>query len=363
MTFGQLGVVDAFAFAFGLIMEVPTGAISDLIGKKKTLLASSLLGSIGVMLISSSNGIWQIFIGFLIAQAGWAFYSGAAEAMAYDSLKEAKKADRFDKVISTSTIIGIIATAVTTLMGIAMYNYNFRFPHYAWGFAYLVGFFACFFLTEPKIDSVKFSFKNYFHQMFQGAKELTVPTLRPYLFIMFMLLGIYYLYSYGLVKPAIEISFGFFATQQGFIQALLGVICAIAVSFVPKFRGKFSDVAGLLILATTMAIGFFLAALPLGYWGFFVILAISVAGNLASPWVSIVVNRELPSKYRATALSTISLFTKIPYVIAAIVAGKMIDGGILWLFNVAIGVLMTASVIWTLYHFYSKGKLSWGKNL
>ncbi len=363
MTFGKLGIVDAIAFSFGLIMEVPTGAISDLVGKKKTILVSCILGFVGVMVIASANSALDILIGFLIAQVSWALYSGSAEALAYDSLKERGKQDKYDEVISTSNIIGIVATVATTLIGAAMYVYNFRLPHYAWGFAYLFGFVASFWLREPKIDSEKFSIKNYFKQMFLGAKELATPYLKPYLPIMFALLGIYYLYSYGLVKPAIAIEFGFLATAQAVIQAITGISCAIAVGLIPRMRDKFSDIAGLIILAGMLATGFLFAALPIGYFGFGVMLAVALAGNMASPWVSVVVNRELPSKYRATALSTIALFTKIPYVVAAIIAGRMIDSGYLWLFNLVIGIVVLASVIWTVVYFSSQKRLVWAKNL
>ena len=358
MTYGRLGVVDALAFAFGLVIEVPTGAISDLIGKKKTILASCILGFIGVMLIASANSALPIFIGFLITQAGWAFYSGSAEAMAYDSLKEKKEDNQYDKVISASSVIGIVAIVVTTLVGAVMYKHNFRLPHYAWGFAYLFGFVASFWLKEPSIDTEKFSFRNYFRQMAEGAKQLVTPYLRPYIPIIFALLGIYYLYSYGLVKPAIAIHFGFFATEQAVIGAILGIISAIVVGLIPKMRDKLSDVAGLVLLTSLLAVGFLFAAMPLGYYGFLVMLAIAMSGNLASPWVSIVVNRELPSKYRATALSTIALFTKIPYVMAAMIAGRMIDGGYLCLFNLVIGCLVAVSVIWTLFSFSTKKNLS-----
>jgi len=358
MTYGRLGVVDALAFAFGLIMEVPTGAVSDLIGRKKTILASCILGFTGIMLIASASGTLPIFIGFLITQAGWAFYSGSAEAMAYDSLKEKKQDNQYDKVISASNVIGIVATVVTTLLGAVMYKYNFRLPHYAWGFAYLFGFVASFWIEEPSIDTMKFSFRNYFNQMGEGAKQLLTPNLRPYIPIMFAILGIYYLYSYGLVRPAIAIHFGFFATEQAVIGAILGITCAIAVGLIPKMRDKLSDVAGLVLLTGVLAVGFLFAAMPLGYYGFLVMLAIALSGNLASPWVSIVVNRELPSKYRATALSTIALFTKIPYVVAAMIAGRMIDSGYLWLFNLVIGVLVVITVIWTLFSFSTKKNFS-----
>ncbi len=162
LTYGQLGIVDATAFAFGLLMEIPTGALADLLGKKKTLLVSSILCFLGVtFLIAPTNSMWTLLFGFMTAQVGWAFYSGSAEAMAYDSLKENNNEKGFEKVITRSNMIGIFVTIITTLIGGLMYMYWFRLPHYAWGAVYFFAALMCLFLREPSIDSEKFSLKVY----------------------------------------------------------------------------------------------------------------------------------------------------------------------------------------------------------
>lgn len=93
-----------------------------------------------------------------------------------------------------------------------------------------------------------------------------------------------------------------------------------------------------------MGVGFLIAALPLKYFGLIPMLLIAMSGYLVYPWMSIVVNKEVDPRHRATALSTVALFTKIPYVVLAIIAGEMIDGGLLWMFNTAVGVVILASI-------------------
>jgi len=341
LTFGQLGIVDALAFSWGLLMEVPTGAVADLIGKKKTILASCLLCFVGItFLIAPTNSFWPLLIGFLLAQTGWALYSGSAEALAYDSLKEANSESGFDVVMARSNMISIIVTVITTLAGGLMYVYWFRLPHFAWGTVYLLGFITSFWLREPKVDTEKFSIKAYTAQLSEGAKQLVKPKLLPLLSLIFSLGGFFYLFSYGLIKPVIATQFGFLANQQAVIWATIGIITAIAVYFIPKIMKKIDDKAGLLLLNLLLGIGFLGAALPLGTSGFFVLLLIGIVGSLSTPWISVVVNREIESKYRATTISTISLVSKIPYVVAAVLAGTMIDGGTFWLFNLSVGIII-----------------------
>jgi MFS family permease len=344
MTYGQLGFVDASCFAFGMLMEIPTGAVSDLIGKKKTLLAALFLSSLGVFVITPASNIVQIVIGFLIAQIGWALYSGAAEAFAYDTLKDEGLEAEFDEVISASSMVSIVTVLIATLVGIWLYQIDFRLTHFAWGMSYLVGFFLCFFLKEPRTDSVTFSFAQYFNQLSQGAHQLLQPTLRKFIILIFALLGVHYLFSYGFVKPAMAEGFGWYAKEQGIVSAGLSLFAAILSRLIPWMRKKLSDMQGLVLLTGILGLGFVIASFSSGWFGVVPFILIVGAGSLSSPWVSVVINREIPSQYRATTLSTVAMMTKIPYILTAVIAGGMIQEGKLALFTMTAGLLTILSI-------------------
>lgn len=345
MTFGQLGVVDATAFAFGLFMEIPSGAVSDLIGKRKTVIAAMLLSAIGTLTMAFSTSMIMLWIAFLIAQLGWALYSGAAEALAYDTLIDHGKEEEFQDVISTSGTIQQITSIAATLLGGILYAIQFRLSHLAWGLACTLGFLIAWGLTEPKTDSEHFTIKGYANQLKTGAQQLFIPVLRPFLLVVFTLLGVDYIYSWGLVKPAMATSFGFLDKEQAILYAFFGIVIAIFLRLIPTFRKMVSDKTGLFVLTSILALGFFLAFFPLGYWGIIPLFLIGVAGSLAYPWVSIVVNKEISSKYRATTLSTVALFTKLPYVLVAIIAGRMVENGTLNRFSLAIAAVCAFAIV------------------
>ncbi|GAB4516629.1 MAG: hypothetical protein OHK0046_22290 [Anaerolineae bacterium] len=346
MTYGQLGLVDALAFGFGLFMEIPTGAVSDLIGKRRTLLAAMGFASTGMLMMAFANGMTALLIGFLLAQIGWAFYSGAAEAMAYDTLKERNQEHTFEKVVTVSQRLGIITVVITALLGGLLYNAHYRLPHVAWSLSYVIGFVACWFITEPKTDedSAAFSLKGYFDQLSQGFRQLARPALRPYVLLIFALMGIFSLFINGLVQPALAVEFGFFADEQAVLVAVMGVLAAVSVGFVPMLRRRLPDHLGLTLLTFMMGLAWLLAALPLGFWGVIVLVMVRVVGEMAYPWFSVVINREIPSKFRSTTLSTVALMTRLPYVVTAVIAGQMIEAGQLWLFNLALGLSIMAVV-------------------
>jgi MFS family permease len=344
MTYGQLGWVDAICFAFGMFAEIPTGAIADLLGKKKTMIASMVFSAAGCLAVALSTSLWQIWAGFMIMQVGWALYSGAAEALAFDSLKEKKLEGQFDHVISANSMVGTTTMLIATLSGIWMWEYFFRLPHLAWTVAYCIGVVACFFLKEPKVDTEKFSFQRYFAQLSAGAQQLLMPKLQPFAILFFLLLGGYFLYSFGLIKPAIAQGFGWGAREQGFVNAGLILFSALLTRAIPWMRTHLSDTQGLVGLTVLLAAGFLLATQVNSWWGIVPVLLITVAGNLSSPWVSVVLNREIESKYRATTLSTVAMFSKIPYVLTAVIAGGMIQNGQLHFFLWVVGLLMLSAV-------------------
>lgn len=345
MTYGELGVMDALCFLFGLIMEVPSGAIADMIGKRKTIIAGMVLASTGFLTMGLANSIVPLWIGFLLAQAGWAFYSGAAEALAYDSLVDVGKQEQFDKLISANSGLSTITTIVATLLGGLMYVLHFRSTHLGMGVGYLLAGLVATGLTEPKNDTEKFKLADWWNTLIDGSRQLLLPSLRPFVIVIVALMGTEYMYEWGLLRPAIATSFGFMDKAQAIIFAGLGILSAILMRALPTIRKVVSDKVGLYLLTIMMGVGFLVAAMPLKYFGIFPMLLIAVAGYLVYPWISVVVNNEIDPKHRATALSTVALLTKTPYVVLAILAGKMIENGNLAKFNIGVGVTIISAMI------------------
>lgn len=345
MTYGQLGVMDALCFLFGLIMEVPSGAVADMIGKRKAVIVAMILASAGFLMMGSANTLSTLWIGFLLAQAGWAFYSGAAEALAYDTLVDESRETEFEKVISASGSMATTTGVVATLLGGLMYVLHWRSTHLGMGVGYLIAVFVAIGLKEPRTDTEKFEFLKWWRTLVDGTKQLVLPSLKPFVIVVLVLMGAEYMYDWGLVRPAIATSFGFLDKAQAVIYASLGIFGGSLIRTLPVLRKRISDKSGLYILTLIMGLGFLMTALQLHYWGIFPMLLISTSGYLAYPWISVVVNKEVDPKHRATALSTVALLTKVPYVLLAMIAGKMIEAGNLWLFSVGVGSIIIISMV------------------
>ncbi|MDO8515179.1 MAG: MFS transporter [bacterium] len=349
MTAGQLGILDASVFGYGILSEIPSGAIADMLGKRKTILFALILAGVGGIMMGFAQNFWHLAIAFVIAQTGWSFYSGAGEAFAYDSLAEKKEEENYDRVITASSAVGRVATIITVLLGGVMYTLNFRSTHIAWGVAALIGAIAAYFTVEPAIDTIKFSLKGYFSTIKDGVSGLIQPNLRMFVVIIIVLMGADFMFNWGMIKPAVGAMFGYSAEKLAVIFSAFTLVNAWSATLIPWMRTKFSDKQGLFLLAGFMGVGFIGCGLSLGSLGFLPMLIISMSGSLAHPWMSIVVNQEIDSKYRATALSTVALLVKIPYVFSAMIAGRMIDSNLLNVFMVTIGIIIILSIVITYF--------------
>lgn len=347
MTYGQIGWVDVVGFSFSIFLEIPSGAIADLLGKRRTIFVGFFSGAIGVSILTFSGSLWGMFVGWLITQLCFAFYSGAAEALAYDTLVDLKEEQNYDKVISKSNEIESYTGAITTFMGGYLYAINFRLPHILWGTSFLMGAILAWFLIEPKVDTFTFSFKTYLKQFGMGFKVLFQPPLRTYMGYFIALVAVYFLYSWSFIRPAMADSFGFKAKEQGLVIASITIYGAIIVRSLPYLKKRISDAKGLLILSILMVLGFYLASFPIGIFGLIPMFLIATAGKMASPWISIIINKRIESKYRATTLSTLAMITKIPYVLVVVIAGKMIENAELGELSLGISIVILIVVIFS----------------
>ncbi len=108
LTLDQFVILNLIWAATIFVFEVPSGALADTIGRKKLLVAASMLmvvemacllcaprgGGMTLMLLCVMN---RVCSGLSEACA-----SGADEALAYDSLEETDRTDRWDSLLATS---------------------------------------------------------------------------------------------------------------------------------------------------------------------------------------------------------------------------------------------------------------------
>lgn len=98
-------------------LEIPSGYMADIIGRKKSLVMGSVLGTLGFVVYSLSND----FNGFLLAEItlglGGSFISGSDSAMLYDSLAGMKKQHKYLQMEGRILSLGNFAETIAAIGG------------------------------------------------------------------------------------------------------------------------------------------------------------------------------------------------------------------------------------------------------
>lgn len=98
-------------------MEIPSGYMADVIGRKKSLILGSILGTVGFFLYSLSSSFGHFLIAEIILGLGGSFISGSDSALLYDSLAESGDEHRYLQYEGRITSLGNLAETVAAVCG------------------------------------------------------------------------------------------------------------------------------------------------------------------------------------------------------------------------------------------------------
>lgn len=111
LTGGEIASLFVLWSAASLVLEVPTGALADVVSRRALLFTGALLHGIGFGLWVFAPGYWVFALGFLLWAAGSALESGTLEALVHDELAAVGAQGSYQRLSSaayTASITGMI---------------------------------------------------------------------------------------------------------------------------------------------------------------------------------------------------------------------------------------------------------------
>lgn len=323
--YAGIGLIETVMILTMTLTEIPTGALADLIGKRRTLMAAFLLEAGGAWWYALTNNYWGLVGAVFIMCVGGAFYSGTLEALVYDTLKDQSKEKSYDQVLANIQTIYLAAVAVFGLIGGFLFTLHFRLPFILNAVFYTLGLAAAFWLAEPKSDSEKFSLAAYLSQTRQGYRQLTASITVRRRTILLLMIGFVAVILDEMLNSFLGVEFGLSETMMGVFWAAIFVATAAASQFTPWLRRKWGSINATILVGLILAISLMVSPLAGLVLGMGAILINSIAqafyGNLAS----VMINQQTESRYRATTLSTFNMVKNIPYVMTAYGLGVLAD--------------------------------------
>lgn len=325
LNYQQIASVMGVGVIVSLIAEIPTGVFADMVGRKWSVFLSSLiytLAMIGTVLARSYEAFLIVTIMNALVNA---LYSGSAEALLYDTLKQAKREKEFEVWTSRTDAVAWIALFVSSIAGGYLYAINPKYPYIAQAIFVACASIVTLFITEPKLDTVKYQLSDIWKNNLKGFKELFVSSTLRYWTAIFVTIGVGYYIAADILGISQQRQYGLHPQYVGWVLGIGFIISAMMSHYYPQLRKLFGE-KKLIVMSGMILILSFLGAkyVGLGLGVTLIMMRVSSSTTFRNSR-SVVINREIESKNRATTLSTLNLLTMFPYGLSAAWIGLYID--------------------------------------
>lgn len=344
----QVGVLDGFAFAIGLLAEVPSGALADKFGRDKVVRTGQILAGGGLLIQAFGSSFMPFFVGQAIMMIGVSLVSGADEALFFERLKFDKKSTDWRKLVTRGSQVALIGTFVATIAGGWLHTIEPRLPWILNGLVFIASAVLIWSVKDDRPKKVRQKFvpelKDYLLDIKTGFAQFRLPKLWLYVPFIITVQGLFYTTGYGLLRLMLLDRFHFDPFWGSVAVATSSLITVGLLGYIHKNADNLSEKKVLTIIGLLAGSSLLLSLANIGWWGFTVILVLYAGENLLAPFMSEVLNNLAPEEQRATVLSIAAFIKALPYVVLAPIIGYLNTRGKLSYFLLVWSALIFATL-------------------
>ncbi|MEN6456962.1 MAG: MFS transporter [Prolixibacteraceae bacterium] len=305
-----------------VVMEVPSGYIADVWGRKTTLLSGAILGAAGFACYSFSYGFWAFAVAEVVLGIGHSFVSGADSAMLYDTLKASGKEKQYIKEEGKITSAGNFSEAFAGVCGGILAAVSMRLPYYFQFGVSAIAIPAAFFLQEPRFHARETA--HNLRSILKTIHETFLhPAMRSALFLS-SLTGTASLTFAWFVQPYFQEA-GLPVTLYGIMWTLLNLSVGFSSIFSYKAENFLGQRNSLLVIIIGLSIGYLFAAWKISLTGISILFTFYLLRGMAHPILKDYLNQYTQSEVRATILSLRDFLIRINFAVIGPLLGYITD--------------------------------------
>jgi fucose permease len=329
----QIFTIQAIFHLAVLLLEVPSGYLADVVGRRKTLVFGAIFFPLGLAVYTAGRS----FAAFILAEAVLAvsvsMRSGCDSAMLFDSLRQLKREGEYKRLEGRCALFARTGTAVSSVAGGLLAMLFLRLP-------FLVNVASALFmpalalsLAEPEREQRRS--KNPLRDILHICRHcLREPHIRPVVLSCGLLMAsnLTALWAYFLLYQELGIEVGWF----GVLFAVFQLAGALGGSRAHAFSERFGARTALFLSLLSPVFYIMLGLLP-SVWLLPLVPANALLWNLAYPVLLERLNLAVGSDVRATVLSLAGMAGSVIFIVVSPLFGRLVDAASLSAAFVALG--------------------------
>ncbi len=111
----EIGFAESVFHVASLLFEVPSGVISDVFGRKRSMVLSQCMTILSALLMLCSDSLAGVLPAMVFSAFGYNFLSGTREALAWETLKADGREAEYDGYASTDMMLYTFFSSLATL--------------------------------------------------------------------------------------------------------------------------------------------------------------------------------------------------------------------------------------------------------
>lgn len=321
LTLPEVLLLEALYYIAVVILEVPSGYMSDVIGRRRTLLLSSfaLLAAYICFLLSSQ--LAGFAAGQILIAMSIAFRSGTDTAFHYESLQALDRTSEYGNREAVAGKYGFAATAIAALAGGLLGSFNLAWPYLLSLMTAAVSLTIVFTFTEISAEKTDKDTSNFYKQLITCIGYLKQPLLL-WLFIYTMYMTIFVHIPYEFYQPylrLLEDQNSLAGIKAPLMAGILFALTAIVASVSSAYSIRWQNSLGLhrlLLAAAAVELGI-IAAMAIMLHPVIALMVILRSGPMAviTAPVNAAIAPLIENQQRATFLSLQSMAGRLGFAI------------------------------------------------
>lgn len=312
------------------VLEVPSGYMSDRLGRRKTLVAATIMGAVGAALIAVGQGFAVFVVGQICLGAAASFASGTENALLYESLKSLGREEDVEAQETRGWRFSLSALGLSAFtggaMGLISYPLAFAAASMAMGAAMVIAFY----FTEPPHDKAAFG-QGPRAQWIHLRQALRMPVL-GWLFALSVLMYGFSHVPFVFGQPFISEALGNVGWRadaplvSGGVSALMMLVSVGATLIAVRLRHRIG-LPAMLLLAFGMQIGLIaVLAVTNSILAIMVLFMRMVPNSFSTPFIVARMQPLLGDSGRATFLSLQSFAGRLLFAATLLLASAQTSG-------------------------------------
>ena len=338
----KLGLQDVFILksvysVAAVALEVPSGYLADVWGRKRCILAGCVLFFGGYLCYSLTSTFAAFLVAEILLGIGQTMINGADSALLYDTTGTHESEKLYLRYEGRITMIGNFAEAVAGIFGGLLAVYSLRYPFYAQAVVAFVGIPAAMALREyapaNKVQSP-------WEEILRILKYSLVTNKKLCCNIMYSgIIGAATLTMAWFVQPVL-MQLETPTEWYGIIWTVLNLTVGVAALYSDRVEQLFGMNKMNILILSVIAGGYVALAYNLTYVGLGILLLFYIFRGFATPILKGYINQMTFSEMRATVLSIRNFVIRLMFAAIAPFIGWLND-----MYSLQVALLASAALI------------------